>query len=101
MSFKRTISTAAASAGILAMSVITLASSAQAYDGRGHGYNPWRGERAYSRHAAPRHYGYRHDNDNRRNRDKAYERGLAIGLGAVIVGGILAAEAHRRNSQYD
>ncbi len=99
MSLKKTITSVAVTAGLIAMNTVSLASGAHAYDGRGHGYrDSYRGEQAY-RHSPPPARSYHDDHaDRQRKKDKAYARGLAIGLGAVILEGILAAEANRNRS---
>ena len=105
MSISKSITTVAVMAGLAAMNLVTLGSAAEAYDGRGRSFNDWGGSghgRSW-RYAAPRHGHSYYDGygNHRRNKDKAYTRGLAIGLGAVVLGGILAAEANRRNGRYD
>lgn len=105
MSISKTLSTTAAIAAVAALNIVSLGSAAQAFDGHRDWHRDWHrdGHRwghpapAY-RHAPPPHYGYRHE--EHRGRDKSLARGLAIGLGAVIVGSILAAEASRKR-QYD
>ena len=104
MSISKTITTAAVMTGLAAMNIASFGSTAQAYDGRGDGRSGWRGHAPAYRHAGPpaRHYSRGDHDDRGRGRDKALSRGLAIGLGAVIIGGILAAEANRRNhADYD
>ena len=101
MSIRKSITTAAVMAGLAAMNLVTLGSAAEAYDGRGRGSSAWSGG-SYgrtARHAPAYRHSY-HDgyDDHRRRKDKSYARGLAIGLGAVVLGGILAAEANRRHS---
>jgi hypothetical protein len=91
-------------AGAAAVSLVTVASAAQAdYRGhRGHDHG-WRDRGYAERYDAPRYRHYHDDQDQRRrDRDKRVARGVAIGVGAVILGTILAAEANRRHSHgYD
>jgi len=98
MSIRKIASSAALMAGLAAMNLVTLGSAAQAYDGRG----PSRGDRGHwHKYSQPRH-DYR---DHRRHdrRDKNVARGIAIGVGALVIGSILAAEANRRDrdDRYD
>lgn len=87
---------------IAAASLGTLAGTAQAGDwghGRGHGYdNGYRGNGyGYHRRGHAPHYGYAERRDRRGER---IATGVAIGVGALILGSILANEA-RRNRHYD
>ena len=95
MFMKSAISKSVILSGIAAMTLSSLAGGAQAYDGRGP-HREFRGHApAYSHRAPapqPRFHGER---DRRHDGDKALKRGLAIGLGAAIIGGIIAAEANR------
>ncbi|MGE0627783.1 MAG: hypothetical protein AB7O43_08140 [Hyphomicrobiaceae bacterium] len=90
MSKSRKLITAIVSAGLVASS---LAVPAQARDWRGsngHGHN------AHGpRYVAP-HYGRYDRHDRRRDRTgKKIATGIAIGLGALLLGSIIANEAHR------
>ena len=72
--------------------IVTMGTSAQAGDWRGHGYG---GYRHGGYHApAPRHYGHY----NHPRRDRSGERiatGVAIGVGALILGSIIANQNRR------
>jgi hypothetical protein len=82
---------------IAAATLGTLAGTAQARDwghGRGYGYRaPAYG---YHRPAPAPHYGYAQRRDRRGER---IATGVAIGVGALILGSILTNEA-RRNNHY-
>jgi len=80
---------------IAAATLGTLAGAAQARDwahDRGYGY----GQRApaYGYHRPAPHYGYAERRDRRGER---IATGVAIGVGALILGSILANEARRSN----
>lgn len=89
-----------AAAVIGSTALATFGSAAQAGDWRGRGYGPGYGGPAYDYRApAPQPYygGYNHQ-----RRDRTGEKiatGVAIGVGALILGSILANEA-RRNQGY-
>lgn len=106
MSMRTTIIKFALGAGLVAMNAVTLGSAAQAYDGRGYGYRDsyrgeYRGDRSWGRTPPSARY-YQDDRAEReRKKDKALARGLAIGLGAVVLGTILAAEANKNRSYED
>lgn len=92
----RSISKSIVLSALAAMTFTSLATSAQAYDGhrRDGGY---RGHAPMYSHPG-RHYrpSYHAQRDHRRHDgDKALRRGLAIGLGVAILGGILAAESNK------
>ena len=96
MSFKKLTTSAAVIASLVAASLSPLATAANAKD-RWHGKG---GGHGYSRHYdGPRHYhGPRHRyayKKHRRDRGGDVAKGLAIGLGILAVGSILASEAHR------
>lgn len=97
MSIKKFATSAAVIASMLAASLTPIAAtSASAKDWRKHG-----GGHSYSHnHAGPRYHGHshnyrshRHYKRHRHGHDVA--KGLAIGLGVLAVGSILASEAHR------
>ncbi len=100
MSISKIITTTAAVAGIAAMHLVTLNSAAQAYDGRGN--DRWRSSShgPAMRYAPPARHAYQGGYHRDHSRNKNLGRGIAIGLGALIVGGILAAEANRQR-HYD
>ena len=99
MSLTKIASTTAAIAAVAAMNIVTLGSAAQAHDGRFEGRN-WR-EQAHAYHPAPpARFAYRGGHEERHDRNKGLARGLAIGLGAAIVGTIIAAEANK-NRRYE
>ena len=95
--------TAAVCASLLAGSLAVSTTSADARDMRGyHGYNrggyehSYRSRSDYRRHARPS-YGYRdHRRHESNRRGKRIAKGIAIGVGALILGSILANEARRR-----
>lgn len=94
---KSAISKSIILAGLAAMSFVSLAGSAQAYDGRGP-HRDFRSSPSLQRHYAPGPQyrpSYHSDRDRHRDRDRDLKRGLAIGLGAAILGGIIAAEANK------
>ncbi len=90
MTVNRKIATLALAAGIGALNVVTLASAAQA-DERGRGRPHFaesrrdfgRGERGEHRHGGN------------------VGAGVAIGIGALVLGSIIAAEANRRHADRD
>ena len=94
MFMNRAFSKSVILSGIAALTVVSLAGGAQAYDGRGP-HRDFRGHApAYSHRAPapqPRYRGHR----DRRDGDKALKRGLAIRHGVAILGGIIAAEANK------
>ena len=102
MSIKTVWTSAAILTGVVASNVALLgAAQAQHYEGHrgpaGHqgGYHA---PAPVVRHAPPpTHYGYGHVEQRRHhgNGDKI-AKGVAIGVGALILGGILANEANRR-----
>lgn len=100
MSLKKTISHAAVAVGIAASTLVTFGAGANAqhWQGRGSGngaYNapaPRRGA-PMPYHAPPPMHHDRHRGDN-------VAKGVAIGLGALILGSILSSEASRRQ-HYD
>ena len=89
MSFKKITTSAVVAMSLLAANLSPLATAANAGDG-------WRkhNDRGYSRHYdGPRHrYAYKRD---RGHSGKNVAKGIAIGLGILAVGSILASEAHR------
>jgi hypothetical protein len=100
----RAISKSLILSGVAATTLVSVAGGAQAWDGRGHRGGDFRG--AHRGHFAPaphrRHFddGDRY-REHRRDRDRDLKRGLAIGLGVAILGGIIAAEANKsRAHQY-
>lgn len=100
MSIARILSRTALLAGVAAMSVVTLGSAAQAYD-RGHRDHGWRDRGYHGRHYAPPAR-YHHHEDRSRRRDKNVGGAIALGVGALILGTIIAAEANRRHDRgYD
>lgn len=85
---------------IAAATLGTVASSAQAGDwghGRSYGYGYGHRAPAYGYHRPAPHYGYA---ERRNRRGERIATGVAIGVGALILGSILANEA-RRNRHYD
>jgi hypothetical protein len=84
---------------IAAAALAPLAGTAQAGDwSHGRGYGSGYGHRApaYGYHRPAPHYGYAERRDRRGER---IATGVAIGVGALILGSILAHEA-RRNNHY-
>lgn len=76
-----------------ALAAVGTAAQAGDWNGRGHGGYRSGGHGGY--HApAPRHY-YGHGPVRRDNTGKKIATGVAIGLGAVILGSILADQARR------
>lgn len=104
MFIKRSISKSIILSGIAALTLASAAGGAQAWDGRGY-HDGYRGPspRGHYVPAPHRGDGYGYDRDRHRDRDRDLKRGLAIGLGAAIIGGIIAAEANksRVNQYYD
>lgn len=95
MSFKKITTSAAVIASLLVANLSPLATAANAYDRGSKGYS-----HSYSRHYdGPRYdYGPRHRyayKRHRHNHGKDIAKGLAIGLGVLAVGSILASGAHR------
>ncbi len=97
MSIKRSVATAALALGVVAMNAVSFASVAEAFPGQRHG----RGA-PFARHAAPpvrhaapvyRHHApvARHYND----RHRGVGAGVALGVGALIIGSILASKSAR------
>jgi hypothetical protein len=96
MSLKKFTTSAAVIASLVAANLSPLATAANAKDhwhgkGGGHGYSRYYdGPRHYH---GPRHrYAYK---KHRHNGGKDVAKGIAIGLGILAVGSILASEAHR------
>lgn len=91
MSFKKITTSAIVAMSLLAANLSPLATAANAGDG-------WRkhNDRGYSRkYDGPRHrYTYNRHRDRDHN-GRNVAKGLAIGLGILAVGSILASEAHR------
>lgn len=82
---------------IAATTLASFGTLAEARDGRGYTQRPYAGHGAYRAAPAP-HYGYVHrDRERRGNR---IATGVAIGVGALILGSILANEL-RRNHGYN
>lgn len=99
-SLKNIVTAVVIASGIVA----TLGSAVQAGDWRGRrGYDPGYGGPA-PRYHAPRHnpyYGYGYGHEQRRDRTgEKIAKGVAIGVGAIILGTILANEA-RRHREYE
>lgn len=95
MSIRQSISKAGLLTGVVAMSLVTLGSAAQAYDRDGHrGYGRGHVERSYGPPARRYDYGHQH-----RSNSNKVAQGVAIGVGALILGTIIAAEANRRNDR--
>jgi len=99
MSLKKVFTTGVVSAALIAANVTTFAGVAQAHDWRDGG--PGRGAYRSERHdwdGGPR-YGYGRDygrgHYKKDKSDKKIARGIAIGLGVLVLGSILAAEADR------
>lgn len=94
------VKTAASTAvvlGLAAMTMAPLATSASA-GGRGYGYGYGYGSGPGYRYAAPpRAYHYE---PRRRSAGSQIAKGVAIGIGALVVGSILADQARRTRNQY-
>jgi hypothetical protein len=99
MSFKKLTTSAAVIASLVATSLSPLATAANAHDGR-----HWKYDRGYSRsYDGPRHYRgdhyhgprYRYAKRHRHKHGNDVGKGIAIGLGILAVGSILASQAHR------
>lgn len=98
MTINRKLATFALAAGIGAMNLVTLGSAAMA-DEHGH-FDRGRGREIHYGHPAP-HFAYR---DEHRDHDRHHGdigKGLAIGLGALVLGSVIAAEANRHHRDYD
>jgi hypothetical protein len=96
MSLKKFTTSAAVIASLVAANLGPVATAANAKDG----WHGKRGGHGYSRHYdGPRHYhGPRHRyayKKHRHNGGRDVAKGIAIGLGILAVGSILASEAHR------
>lgn len=91
MTVNRKIATLALAAGIGALNVVTLASAAHA-DEHGRG----RPHFAESR----RDFGHGRERGEHRHGGNV-GAGVAIGLGALVIGSIIAAETNRRNADRD
>lgn len=93
---KKIVTAVVASATVLG----TFGASAQAGDwrGRGHGYG-YRSHPGYHAPAPRPYYGYGHHHRRDRTGEKI-ATGVAIGVGALILGSILANES-RRNRHYE
>ena len=91
----RSISKSIVLSALAAMTFTSLATSAQAYDGhrRNGGYRGH--DPVYSHSGRQYRPSYQAHRDRRHDRDRALKRGLAIGLGVAILGGILAAESNK------
>lgn len=92
MSFKKFTTSAVVAASLMAANLSPLATAANAGDG-------WRkhNDRGYSRSydgRRDRYSDYRR-HDRRDHNGKNVAKGVAIGLGILAVGAILASEAHR------
>ena len=91
-----TLKKIAAVAAVAATAFGGVSTSVQAGDWQGRGY----GHDGYApRHyaPAPRHYGYGHGygHDRRDRRGEKIATGVAIGVGAIILGSILANQSRR------
>ncbi len=99
MSLKKLLTTGVVSTALVAANVTAFANSAQA--------EPWRGQGQYrsdSRgwdndqrgwNGGPR-YRYDQHSYKKDKSDKKLARGIAIGLGVLLIGSILASEANHR-----
>ena len=96
MSLSKIVKTAVVATGIVAMNIVGFVASAEARDGN-------RNRTSYNapvqRYHAPIQRYHSYDN-HRRNSSGNVAKGVAIGIGALILGGILASEARRQRS-YD
>jgi hypothetical protein len=94
MSLKKVFTTGVVSAALIAANVTSFAGAAQAENWRG-GPGQYRSERDWD--GGGRRYSYDHGRgDHRRDKsDKKVARGIAIGLGVLLLGSILASEASR------
>ena len=92
---------AALFAGVLASNLVMLgAAQAQHFDGRGRGVGQHLPP-PIVRHAPPVYHDQGHAPQHRHHgRGDGIARGVAIGVGALILGGILASEANRQR-QYE
>ena len=98
-SIAKILTSAIAVAGVLA-TTFAVTGAAQANDGHGrgqlHGY-----QAQAPRHVAPPVYNsYDHGSQHRHHDGDKIGKAVAIGIGAAILGGILASEANRHR-QYD
>lgn len=94
--FLKTAATVGAAIAIVAGAMLPAATSASAGDFRSRGYGHYDGRPAY-RVAPPRAY---YEEPRRRDRGGQIAKGLAIGIGAAVVGAILADQARRTRGEY-
>lgn len=107
MSLKKTITSAAVALSVAAGSMAPLALSANAGGYRDGGYGYSRGYEPYHR-AAPRHfnhgprygYGYGHPYYYKRHKNRTGKY-IALGIGAALLGAIIASEGSRGHRGYD
>ena len=97
MSLKKVFTTGVVSAALVAANVTAFAGAAQADSWRGNGPGHYRSEpRDWNdgpRYGYGRDYGRGHYKKDKS--DKKVARGIAIGLGVLLLGSILASEANR------
>lgn len=92
----KTAVSAAVVLGLAAGAMAPLASSASANDWRGRGYGNHGGP-GYRYAPPPRAY---YQEPRRRSAGSQIAKGVAIGIGAAVVGAILADQARRTRDQY-
>lgn len=92
-----TLKTLVTAATVAVTALGSLAGTVQAGDWRGNGYGGgYYGPRHYA--PAPPHYGYGHYQEPRRDRrGEKIAAGVAIGVGALILGSILANQSRARH----
>jgi Ni/Co efflux regulator RcnB len=101
MSLKKLLTTGVVSTALVAANFTAFANSAQADSWQGQGKyrsdysRSWNNEPRNWNNGGPKYrndrHGYKKDNS-----DKKLARGIAIGLGVLLIGSILASEANHR-----
>jgi hypothetical protein len=94
MSFRKVFTAVLAGTALVAANVTAFAGAAQARDWRDGGSGYSRSDRGWQ---DGRRYGYDHGRGHHKKdkSDKKIARGIAIGLGVLLIGSILASEANR------
>jgi hypothetical protein len=98
MSFKKLLTTGVVSTALIASNAVAFAGAAQAENWNG-GHGKYRSERNFNDGRWNKGDRYAYEDRGRHYKkdksDKKIARGVAIGLGVLLIGSILASEAHR------
>jgi hypothetical protein len=96
MSFKKVFTAAIAGTALVAANVTAFAGAAQAESWHRNGPSQYRSDRDWD--GGGRRYGYDRGRTHYKKdkSDKKLARGIAIGLGVLLIGSILASEANHR-----